>query len=135
MHRIINSVHDQVTHMLNQRLLRESGTWIKLDHPRILPYYGYIKDVGLTVALVSPWMHNGNIQEYMEKAPLLLPARLQLVSQLLLWMMTYYLVNHHPGQRYCCRFGLSTLPADHSWGSSPCTNIPLLSTNIFGSLT
>lgn len=42
--------------------------WSHLNHPNLLPFYGiYQVDERLgCVCLVSPWMQNGNINEYLK---------------------------------------------------------------------
>ncbi|KAJ7719093.1 kinase-like domain-containing protein [Mycena maculata] len=47
---------------------REAVIWRQLCHPNLLPFFGlYYLDKRL--CLVSPWMQNGNILEYLRKEP------------------------------------------------------------------
>jgi len=47
-----------------QRFYREFVTWKALDHPNVLPLLGVmVKD---RFAMVSGWMANGNINQFVE---------------------------------------------------------------------
>lgn len=50
---------------------REAILWGHLSHPNILPFYGvyYLDDEYRRICLVSPWMENGNINEYLRTFP------------------------------------------------------------------
>jgi len=51
-------------------LLREFITWRQLSHPNVLPFYGvhFVKDTLETrFCLVSPWMDNGNVVEFLAR--------------------------------------------------------------------
>ncbi|QRW07757.1 Tyrosine kinase domain protein [Ceratobasidium sp. AG-Ba] len=53
---------------IHRRVVRESLTWAKLNHSNVLKLYG----VGLfdgKLALVSPWMSNGTLHEYIRQKP------------------------------------------------------------------
>lgn len=43
-------------------------TWRSLDHPNVLPLLGVTMDETRFV-MVSEWMENGNINEFLEKNP------------------------------------------------------------------
>ncbi len=45
--------------------------WSHLDHPNLLSFYGIyqVEERLGCVCLVSPWMENGNINEYLETYP------------------------------------------------------------------
>ncbi|KAG6807547.1 hypothetical protein H0H92_007132 [Tricholoma furcatifolium] len=45
---------------------KEAILWGQLNHPNLVPFYGIFNFRG-TVALVSPWMENGNIHSYFKK--------------------------------------------------------------------
>ncbi len=51
--------------------MREAIVWSHLSHPNLLPFYGiYQVDDHLgRVCLVSPWMENGNVTEYLKTHP------------------------------------------------------------------
>lgn len=58
------------TSLLNyiQRLARELRVWAKLKHPNILELVGYYLNSQMSIArLISPFMVNGNIDEYLRK--------------------------------------------------------------------
>jgi len=46
----------------------EICTWARLEHRYVLPFYGTVEDFGLFRALVSPWMPNGNLNSYLNRA-------------------------------------------------------------------
>jgi Protein tyrosine and serine/threonine kinase len=49
-------------------LLCEFMTWRQLSHPNVLPFYGvhFLEDtLEIRFCLVSPWMENGNIVEFL----------------------------------------------------------------------
>ncbi|KAJ7588153.1 hypothetical protein C8J56DRAFT_785516 [Mycena floridula] len=83
-----------------QRFLKvfytEAILWSQLSHPNVLPLYGiyYLDNAEASrLCLVSPWMDNGNIVDFLKDAPALLnrqslvgilvclPLRLQLILQ------------------------------------------------------
>ncbi len=51
--------------------MREAITWSHLSHPNLLPLYGIYEggDHLGGVCLVSPWMRNGNVNEYLKSHP------------------------------------------------------------------
>ncbi|KIJ47197.1 hypothetical protein M422DRAFT_130463, partial [Sphaerobolus stellatus SS14] len=54
-----------------QRFWREYRIWANLSHPNILPFLGYSNTFSQTAlcevpALVSPWMKNGTLSQYLE---------------------------------------------------------------------
>ncbi|KAJ6495962.1 hypothetical protein DFH09DRAFT_945965, partial [Mycena vulgaris] len=56
---------------------REALIWRQLSHPNLLPFFGlYYIDTRL--CLVSPWMENGHLVEFLRRAPEV--DRLSLVS-------------------------------------------------------
>ncbi|KNZ73287.1 Serine/threonine-protein kinase HT1 [Termitomyces sp. J132] len=52
---------------LEKAYSREAVVWGQLSHPNILPFSGIYRldDHNQTLCLVSPWMHNGNIREFL----------------------------------------------------------------------
>lgn len=52
----------------NQFIARESILWAQLSHPNVLPFIG-VCELGGEIGLVSPWMKNGDVMEYLEKNP------------------------------------------------------------------
>ncbi|KAJ7466906.1 kinase-like domain-containing protein [Mycena latifolia] len=53
------------------RFYREALIWRQLSHPNLLPFFGvyYLEDTKSRLALVSPWMENGNIARYLKDNP------------------------------------------------------------------
>ncbi|KAH7925401.1 kinase-like protein [Leucogyrophana mollusca] len=50
---------------------REAVLWRQLSNPNVLPFYGVYRspETASKLCLVSPWMENGNITQYLEKTP------------------------------------------------------------------
>ncbi|KAF8990025.1 hypothetical protein BDQ17DRAFT_1372489 [Cyathus striatus] len=50
---------------------KEAILWRYLVHPNLLPFYGIYQlgDTGGRICLVSPWMSNGNICQYLQRYP------------------------------------------------------------------
>ncbi|KIJ06619.1 hypothetical protein PAXINDRAFT_91731, partial [Paxillus involutus ATCC 200175] len=56
----------------NKSLCKEAIVWRHLRHPNCLPFYGVYRIPGRTshdTALVSPWMHHGNLRKYLQFNP------------------------------------------------------------------
>jgi len=53
-------------HLL-QRIQRELKICARLNHPNILPIYGYAHGFGRLVALVCLWAENGDLTTYLER--------------------------------------------------------------------
>lgn len=51
-----------------RKIGRELFVWGNLDHPNVLPLYGYIEDdgYGITDAIISPWVENGSASLYIQ---------------------------------------------------------------------
>jgi len=66
---LVSSICDAF--ILTQCLVEESRVWIRLDHPNILPYLGYClcEDIGPWPSLVSPYLCNGTVMDYLERRP------------------------------------------------------------------
>jgi hypothetical protein len=57
--------------------------WQRLKHKNILPLYGLVSDLcgPGTFGMVSPWITNGNLTQYLLGSPSLsFPARLRIVG-------------------------------------------------------
>ena len=55
-----------------QELCKEAIVWRQLRHENIAPFLGLCEDTELfrnRVALVSPWMSNGDLSSYLQKNP------------------------------------------------------------------
>jgi serine/threonine protein kinase len=55
----------------SQQFSSEAVIWRQLLHPNILPFYGvyHLPNQGPRVCLVSPWMENGNIRQFLKQYP------------------------------------------------------------------
>ena len=61
----------------NQRFCKEVLIWNQISHPSIVPFLG-VSEVPAPLSMVSEWMPNGNVREYVRKNPE--TSRLQLVG-------------------------------------------------------
>jgi serine/threonine protein kinase len=54
-----------------QDFVKEAVIWQQLRHPNVLPFYGLFHFDSITSwpCLVSPWMENGNIMQFLELNP------------------------------------------------------------------
>ena len=50
-------------------MLREIVVWREIDHANVLKFLGVCRGVGGRIALVSEWMENGNVGEFLENNP------------------------------------------------------------------
>jgi len=53
--------------------------WKRISHPNIVPFLG-VSEAPAPLCMVSEWMSNGNVRDYVEKNPE--ASRLQLVCWL-----------------------------------------------------
>jgi serine/threonine protein kinase len=53
---------------LIQQFAHEAILWGQLSHPNILPFYGFVR-FRSRICLVSPWFHNGHVNQYLERNP------------------------------------------------------------------
>lgn len=54
-----------------QRLLREVIIWAGLNHPNVLPFWGYhFSGEQVEAWLVCPWMEYGNVKQYLARKPM-----------------------------------------------------------------
>lgn len=66
---------------LGQAFARELRVWTDLDHPNVLPLVGfYLNSEEGVCWFISPFMTEGNVREYLERANPDMLARLRLVS-------------------------------------------------------
>ena len=54
--------------LLLQRYYRELTVWKQLKHPNVVPTLGAGPDIG-ELCVVSPWMPDGDLQQYLNKYP------------------------------------------------------------------
>ncbi|KAG2361764.1 kinase-like domain-containing protein [Suillus spraguei] len=68
-----------------KRIKRELRICAKLQHPNILPVYGYTYGFGPFIAIVSPWAENGNLSDYLdlEGATLTLVRRFKILRDII----------------------------------------------------
>ncbi|KAG1820905.1 kinase-like domain-containing protein [Suillus subaureus] len=68
-----------------KRIKRELRICANLNHPNILPVFGYTCGFGPFIAIVSPWADNGNLTVYLERegADLTLVRRFQLLRDII----------------------------------------------------
>lgn len=59
----------------SQRFYKEVVLWRRLAHKNILPFLGISTDVA-KFCLISPWMENGSIAEYVHSHPDVNPLEL-----------------------------------------------------------
>jgi serine/threonine protein kinase len=52
-----------------QAYVKELIVWSHSSHPNVLPFYGVFLDEAQQICLVSPFMKNGNLQEYAPRLP------------------------------------------------------------------
>ncbi len=67
-------MHNRTTvtnYIIGQSYAGETILWSQLSHPNLLPFYGiyYLDGRSGGIALVSPWMRNGNVIEYLKANP------------------------------------------------------------------
>ncbi|KAG6873353.1 hypothetical protein C0995_000213 [Termitomyces sp. Mi166 len=57
--------------LLHKSFSREAVVWGQLSHPKILPFYGIhrLNDLRRRLCLISPWMTNGNINDFLKIRP------------------------------------------------------------------
>ena len=72
---------------------REPGIWRRLNHPNIVPFLGTTTGFGVdgSISLVSLWMPNGNLQEFLQQHENLeVEHQLQLVGSFL----SFFFLTH-----------------------------------------
>ncbi|EIN07639.1 kinase-like protein [Punctularia strigosozonata HHB-11173 SS5] len=52
-----------------RRFQREIEVWSRLKHRNIQPFYGLVTELGQHIHIVSAWAENGNVLQYLAKAP------------------------------------------------------------------
>jgi len=66
--KVLRAVNDNIKMAQRKRLARELYVWMGLNHPNVLPMYGFAFVQG-NAALVSPWCKNGDVKQYLHKHP------------------------------------------------------------------
>ncbi|PFH53649.1 hypothetical protein AMATHDRAFT_54876 [Amanita thiersii Skay4041] len=69
--KIIRGLHidKDVEATIMRRLNREARVWHTLIHPNVLPFLGVARNLGSSVALISPFCTSGNISKYLDDSP------------------------------------------------------------------
>ncbi|KAG1857455.1 kinase-like domain-containing protein [Suillus subluteus] len=117
---------------LIKKLRQEVFVWQRLEHSHILPLYGITNNFDIVPALVSPWMENGSLQQYLktmwdaEQSPPEMHRLFRLLFQVILGLQYLHLENiihgdlmpsnvliDENGNALLADFGLSCLLADH----------------------
>jgi serine/threonine protein kinase len=79
-----------------QSIDREIHVWAMSKHQYVLPFYGTVEGFGPFRALVFPWMPNGNLNSYLNRADVTLTMmdRLRIVSFIMkLIAKVHYVLN------------------------------------------
>lgn len=98
---------------------KEAIVWGQLRHPNVVPFLGiyYLNEAREQVCLVSPWMKNGNLVNYLKNKPSA-PRPLFVSPSIFLNLLDSY---SFLGLRYRCRPGVYTQskpsPQRHQRGS------------------
>ena len=61
--------------LLEQRIIHESKTWEPLRHENIVPFLGYCGPKDKVPFMVSEWMDNGGVRQYLDRRALLTPPK------------------------------------------------------------
>ncbi|KAG2140930.1 kinase-like domain-containing protein [Suillus bovinus] len=65
--RILTATDVKILKKISERVRREAYVWIQLKHDHILPLDGVAEEFGLLPALVSPWMEEGSLDDYLKR--------------------------------------------------------------------
>lgn len=63
------STRVQIVQALSQDFSREVLIWSRLSHPNVLQFLGANKGLFPSFCLISPWMKNGNLRDYIKHHP------------------------------------------------------------------
>ena len=74
-----------------QHSYREARVWSCLSHNNVVPFFGLCRDLGLSLAMISPLYDNGHVFKYLNKNPQV--DRLAIVSLGYFWREWYWLLN------------------------------------------
>ncbi|KAF5351190.1 hypothetical protein D9756_008182 [Leucocoprinus leucothites] len=69
--KVVRMFKKNETHSMIKLFAKEAILWSQLNHPNILPFYGiyYLGEENKRICLVSPWMENGNLVNYLQENP------------------------------------------------------------------
>jgi serine/threonine protein kinase len=79
--RITDIRAEEAIQTAKKRLRREVAVWIKLRHAHVLTLHGTVYGFGPLPALVSKWMDNGALDNYLERTSLTMEQKLKLLKQ------------------------------------------------------
>jgi serine/threonine protein kinase len=79
--RITDIRAEEAIQTAKKRLRREVAVWIKLRHAHVLTLHGTVYGFGPLPALVSKWMDNGALDNYLERSSLTMEQKLKLLKQ------------------------------------------------------
>ncbi|KAG1845177.1 kinase-like domain-containing protein [Suillus subluteus] len=65
--RIPTGADGELIRKTGNRIRREAYVWIQLSHNHILPFEGVTEGFGPLPALVTPWMENGSLNNYLRQ--------------------------------------------------------------------
>lgn len=64
--RVFGTTGERQWKLMKQELCKEAYIWKAISHPSIMPFFGLCTtEFGPRVALVSPWMENGDLRSYL----------------------------------------------------------------------
>lgn len=83
----VPSLEDEEIEAIGKKIRREAYVWIKLKHNHILPFEGVTvaEEFGPLPALVSPWMEEGSLDDYLKRK---CSGLSDLQKQKLIWQVT-----------------------------------------------
>ncbi|KAG1730480.1 kinase-like domain-containing protein [Suillus lakei] len=83
--RVLCVTDAKILQNIGKRIRREAYVWIQLEHDHILPFEGVTvaEEFGPLPALVSPWMEEGSLDDYLKRefSKLLGPRKRELTQQ------------------------------------------------------
>lgn len=97
---------------VQQHFSAEAILWGQLSHPNLLPVFGLYR-YNSQLCLVSPWMENGDLEDYLKRHTN--ANRLFLVSES--FLSTRKFTHDAVGLRCCVRFRLPSRERYSSWRS------------------
>jgi serine/threonine protein kinase len=65
-----------------QKLMGKISRWAQLHHKNVLPLYGIAHDFGHFPSLVTPWMNEGSLNDYIANRHLSLRSKLDIAKQI-----------------------------------------------------
>ncbi|KAG2142790.1 kinase-like domain-containing protein, partial [Suillus bovinus] len=115
-----------------QKLMDKVSSWARLLHKNILPLYGIAQDFGHFPSLVTPWVNEGSLNDYIDSHRLSLGCKLDLAKQVVagLGYLHAHSIVHgdisglnilvdHEGRVQLSDFGVMPLLADIPGSAQP----------------